>query len=453
MIYKPYDYQIFAGKRIRDITHGGLLLDMGLGKTVITLTELNRFIYREAEFDKALVIGPKNVILSVWQQEAKKWDHLKHLKFSVVWGDEPTRIRALRTKADIYLINRENVVWLVNLMQSSFYKFGMVVVDELSSFKNHASKRFKALKLVRPQIPRFVGLTGTPAPNGLIDLWAQVYLMDQGERLEKNITGYRERYFVAEKVEGYISTYRLRKEAEQAIYSKISDICVSMKSEDYLELPPLIENNIYVELSPAARKKYDDFEEEQVMLLKDKEITAMSAAALSTKLLQLANGAIYHEEKHYVELHQEKLDALENIIEEAQGQSMLVFYTYQHDLDRILKRFPKAKKLKTDKDIEDWNLGKIPILVAHPASAGHGLNLQHGGHILVWFGQTWSLELYQQAIKRLLRMGQKFPVIMHRIIARKTIDEKVIRALALKANGQEALMQAVKAIISEHVNK
>lgn len=453
MIYKPYPYQTFAGKHIQNNLYGGLFLDMGLGKTVITLTELNNMIYRNLEVDKALIIGPKHVIRSVWMQEAQKWDHLKHLKFSVVWGDEPTRIAALRAKADIYLINRENVSWLVGLMQSSFWKFGIVVIDELSSFKSHASQRFKALKLVRPQIKRLIGLTGTPAPNGLIDLWSQIFLMDQGERLGQTITGYRERYFVAERVEGFISTYRPRQEADAAIYQKIGDICISMKTDDYVSLPDLIENNIYVDLDPVARKKYDDFKEEQIMLLKDKEITALSAGALNTKLLQLANGAVYHDGKDYVEFHQEKLHVLENLVDEAQGQPVLIFYTYQHDLDRILKRFPKAIKLKTDKHIQDWNKGQIPIMIAHPASAGHGLNLQHGGHILIWFGQTWSLELYQQAIKRLLRMGQKHTVIMHRIIARKTVDERVIKALATKANGQDAMMEATKAMIDEVVNK
>lgn len=455
MKYVPYKYQEFAGEHIFDHPYAGLFLDMGLGKTVVTLTYLNRLIYQECEVEKALIIAPKHVTRSVWKQEAAKWDHLKHLKVSIVWGkNEKERIAALRTKADIYVINRENVVWLVNLFQSKF-PFRTVVIDELSSFKSHKSQRFKALKLVRPQIRRLVGLTGTPAPNSLIDLWAPLYLLDEGVRLEKTISGYRERYFSLKNPGDIYSGYKIRKCAEENIYEKIGDICISMKAKDYLDLPPLIENDIYLDLEDKMMDRYKQFEEECVMEILSKkgeleQIVAMTAAALSTKLLQYGNGAIYHEDKTYSILHDTKLDALSEIMEDSFGQPVLVFYSYKHDLERIKARFPKARMLKTPKDIDDWNEGKIELLLAHPASAGHGLNLQAGGNIMVWFGLTWSLELYQQAIARLFRQGQTKSIIMHRLIMRNTMDIEVVKSLARKEAGQDALMNAVRALVNKY---
>lgn len=447
--YKAHNYQDHSYQHILDNNHCGLFLDMGLGKTVITLTAINQLIYREAEVNRALIIAPKHVTRNVWKQEAQKWDHLKHLRVSIVWGTVAQRIKALRVKADVYVINRENVVWLVNLFQSRL-PFDMLVIDELSSFKNHASKRFGALKLVRDQPKRIVGLTGTPAPNGLLDLWSQVYLLDKGERLEKNITGYRERYFRSEKVEGFVSSYHLRKGSANTIYEKIKDICISMKAEDYLALPPVIFNDIWIDLDESVKRQYDKFEEEQVLQLKEGEITALSAAALITKLLQFSNGAIYHPDRSFSELHSGKLEVLDDIIQEAQGENVMVFYSYRHDLIRIKAKYPYARELKTPQDIIDWNLGRIRLLVLHPASAGHGLNLQDGGHIMVWYGWIWSLELYLQAIARLARQGQLKSVIIHRLIARGTMDEEVRRVQALKLIGQNALMEATKALIQKY---
>jgi SNF2 family DNA or RNA helicase len=338
-----------------------------------------------------------------------------------------------------------------------------VVLDESSSFKDHGSQRFKAVKLIRSKINRIIELTGTPAPNGLINLWAPMYLLDQGERLEKTITAYRERYFVAEKQEGYITySYRLRKGCEEAIYNKIGDICMSMKSEDYLDLPPLIENDVYLTLDKDIQTQYDQFEEESIMeiIRRDEQgqviydnVTAMNAAALTTKLLQFSNGAIYHQDKTYSELHNVKLDALERIMDEAQGNSILVFYSYRHDLERILKRFKGARLLKSEDSINDWNLGKIQMAVAHPASCGHGLNLQSGGHIMVWYGLSWSSELYLQAIKRIHRQGQEQSVMMHRLIVKGTMDVDVVESLAKKISGQNALMQAIRARVEKYDRK
>lgn len=453
MLYKPYAYQDHAGEHIWDTPYCGLFLDMGLGKTVITLTAINRMIYQELECEKVLIIAPKHVTRTVWKQEAAKWDHLKHLRVSIVWGDVPTRIKALRDKADIYVINRENLVWLVNLFQSKF-PFRVVVIDELSSFKNHSSQRFKAAKRIRPQLKRLIGLTGTPAPNSLIDLWAPVFLMDQGQRLEENISGYRARYFAPEKAQGHtVFSYRLRKDSKQIIYDKISDICISMKSSDYLDLPPIIENDIHLEMDLATRVQYDQFEEDSIMELSGKEVTAMSAAALCTKLLQFSNGAIYHEDKTWSKIHDIKLDALKEILDDSFGQPVLLFYSFRHDLERIMAAYPHARQLKKPEDIVEWNEGKIPLMVAHPASAGHGLNLQAGGHIMVWFGLNWSLELYLQAIARLQRQGQKESVIIHRLIMENTMDIDVVHALEKKAAGQDALMEAVKARVMAYEGK
>ena len=445
-LWEPYPYQIKAGKFIQDVFKCGVFLDMGLGKTVITLTQIDFFMNEDMSIKRTLVIAPVRVIKSVWRQEAEKWSHLNHLRISLVWGTEIERLDALRIKADIYLINPEMVVWLMTKFQTK-WPFDCIVIDEFSKFKSHKSQRFKALKLMAPYTKRIIGLTGTPAPNGLMDLWAQIYLLDSGERLEKTITGYRERYFVADSIEsGYAKTYRLRKEAKDAIYSKIKDICISMQAQDYIDLPDLIQNDVVIDFDPGTKALYEQFKVDQIMQLGDEEITALSAAALGNKLLQFCNGAVYHSDKsrNYTQIHKLKLDALEDIIEEANGANILLFYTYKHDLDLIKQRFPWARALKTDKDIEEWNMGKIRLLVCHPASAGHGLNLQHCGRIMVWYGLNWSLELYQQAIARLLRLGQEHSVIMHRILIRGTQDMKVAKVLNNKEEGQNDLLKAIK---------
>jgi SNF2 family DNA or RNA helicase len=415
------------------------------------LTAIDELLNTFEVIENVLVIAPLSVAEKTWTDEIEKWDHLKHLTFSKILGNQKQRLEALNKKADVYLINRENVEWLVNHYQRS-WPFKTVIIDELSSFKSASAKRFKALRRVRPFMERVIGLTGTPSPNSLMDLWAEIYLLDQGERLGKTITQYRNKYFTPAQKNGHIVySWQLVPGAEEEIYRKISDICVSMKAKDYLKLPPRTDNIVEVELSDADWKKYKSLEREYVLELKDSDVVASNAAALSNKLLQLSNGAIYDENTEAIEIHQTKLEALDRIVEDAQGQSVLVFYQYKHDLERIKRRFKQAKQLDvTDGDIKKWNDGKIPILLAHPQSAGHGLNLQQGGHIIVWFGLTWSLEFYQQANARLDRQGQTEPVIVHHIVTKNTIDEQVIKALQGKEVGQEALMQAVKAKIKEY---
>ena len=416
-----------------------------VSKTISTLTAIDDLIYDYYDIQRVLVIAPKRVAETTWTDEAQEWDHTKGLRLSVAIGSQKKRVEALNADADIYVINRENVVWLVEYY-GRHWPFDMVVIDEASSFKNHQAKRFKALKKVRPLVKRIVELTGTPAPNGLLDLWAQMYLLDRGERLEKSITRYRDRYFDPDKRDGHIVySWKLKPGASDEIYSRIGDVCVSMKSSDYLTLPPAMMNVVPVKLQPAAMKKYNDLEKELVLSIDEKDIVANTAASLSGKLLQMANGAVYDENKEVVHIHDEKLDALEEIIDCNAGKSVMVFYYFKHDLARLKERFPNAKELDTADDIHDWNAGKIPLLLVHPASAGHGLNLQHGGHIVVWFGLTWSLELYQQANKRLHRPGQSEPVIIHHLVARGTIDEDVMRALKDKSVGQDTMMDAVKA--------
>jgi len=445
--YKPYDYQEYATQWILDKEKAGLLLDMGMGKSVITLTAIDELMFDYFEVSKVLVIAPLRVAESTWDEEAAKWDHLKHLKISKVLGTEKERINALYTKADIYIINRENVKWLVDKCGKD-WPFDMVVIDELSSFKSHRAQRFKALRKVRPFMKRVVGLTGTPAPNGLIDLWSQIYLLDGGERLGKTITGYRERYFLPDKRNQHIVfTYKLKEGAEEAIYEKLSDICVSMKAEDYLKLPERINNIIPIYLPKEAKEKYDQLERDLLLPLKDSDIVANTAGVLANKLLQMANGAVYDEDGDVQEIHNAKLKALEDTIEAANGKPVLIFYSYKHDLDRIKKHLKRddLTVLDTAEDIKKWNEGKIPIMLAHPASAGHGLNLQAGGNIIIWFGLTWSLELYSQANARLYRQGQKQNVIIHHLVAKDTMDEDVMKALEGKEVGQEALLNAVKA--------
>ena len=453
MEFKPWGYQDHAIDHIIENPFAGLFLDMGLGKTVSTLTAVNRLMYEDLEIDRVLVIAPKRVAEDTWTTEVDKWNHLKHLRVSVVLGTERQRKEALKAKADIYVINRENVPWLVGFYQSA-WPFDMVVIDELSSFKSAKAIRFKALRMVRPMIKRVVGLTGTPAPNGLIDLWPQVYLLDQGERLGKSITRYRETYFTPGKRNGHVVfNYNLRSDGEQQIYEKISDICISMKAKDYLQLPERINRTVEITLPDKLKAKYEEFEREQILALEDSdEISAVNAAALSGKLLQFANGAVYDAEKNWHEIHKAKLEALDEIIDTANGQPVLVFYSFKHDLARIqeaLKKY-KPKTLDNKEDIRAWNQGNIQLLLAHPASAGHGLNLQAGGNIIVWFGLTWSLELYQQANARLDRQGQTKPVIVHHLAVRGTMDEDVMLSIVRKATGQDALMDAVRVRILKY---
>lgn len=444
MKFIPHDYQQYAIDFIKNNEVAAVLLDMGLGKTSITLTAVNDLIFDSFEVSKVLVIAPLRVARDTWPAEIKKWDHLKHLRYSVAVGSESERLAALRKEADIYIINRENVDWLVNKSRVSF-DFDMVVIDELSSFKSHQSKRFKSLLKVRPFIKRIVGLTGTPSSNGLMDLWAQFRILDMGKRLGRYITHYRSAYFLPDKRSAdRIFTYKPADGAEQMIYNRISDITISMKSADYLKLPECIINEVPVFMDTKEKAIYETFKEDMVAKIKDEEIDAANAAVLSGKLLQMANGCIYDEDKKAIKIHDRKLDALEDLIESANGKPLLVAYWFQHDLARIKERFP-VREIKTSKDIEDWNQGIIPLAVIHPASAGHGLNLQTGGSTLVWFGLTWSLELYQQCNARLHRQGQTDTVVIHHIIAKGTIDEDVMAALQRKEKIQNALINAVKA--------
>ena len=458
------------------ITHPfcGVFLDMGLGKTVSTLTAINYLMNDYCEINSVLVIAPKRVAESVWQEEAEKWAHLRHLRFSKIIGTQKQRIAAvMETKADVYIISRDNVAWLCALYGGSKLPFDMVVVDELSSFKSYKSVRFKALRGARPYLKRLVGLTGTPAPNGLIDLWPQIYLMDRGDRLEKTISRYREKYFRPGQTNGHVVySYNLMSDSEQLIHKRIEDICISMKADDYLEMPMRTDNYIKLRMPDDIKKQYDDFEKNKILDLlntvetveeededgnvtlvqKPVEVNVVNAAALSNKLLQFANGAVYDEDKNVFPIHNIKLDALKEIVENSNGQSILVAWTYQFDKDRILEYLKsyKPRELKTNKDIEDWNAGRIQVMLAHPASAGHGLNLQAGGNIIVWFGQTWSLELYQQFNARLYRQGQQKGVIIHHLIMKGTHDEDVIQALKAKDKKQNALMDSIKAKINKY---
>ncbi|MFT9597705.1 SNF2-related protein [Mesobacillus sp.] len=452
MKYQPYHYQAYATQWIIDKKKSALFLEMGMGKSVSTLTAILELMYDYFDVAKVLVIAPLRVASTTWEEEIEKWDHLKDLRISKVLGTEKQRVAALYKKADIYIVNRENVTWLVERLDSD-WPFDMVVIDELSSFKSSKAQRFKSLKKVRPFIKRMVGLTGTPAPNGLIDLWPQIYLLDGGERLGKTVTGYREKYFLPDKRnQMLVYTWKLKEGAEDAIYGKLSDICVSMKSKDYLELPERIDNVIPVELPKKVKEQYDRLEKELILSIEESDVLAGSAAVLANKLLQVANGAVYDEVGEVKPIHNEKLKALDELIESAGGKPVLVFYGYQHDKERLLHHLKKLKPrpLQTDQDIKDWNQGKVQVLLAHPASAGHGLNLQTGGNIIIWFGLTWSLELYQQANARLWRQGQKQTVVVHHIIAKDTIDERVMKALDDKDVSQAALIEAVKARMNRY---
>nr|WP_205747503.1 MULTISPECIES: DEAD/DEAH box helicase [Bacillus amyloliquefaciens group] len=443
--FKPHQYQEHAIKHIIDTHAAGLFLDMGMGKTVSTLTAVSDLLYDYFDVSNVLVIAPLRVAEDTWSRESEKWDHTSYLKVSKVLGPESSRIMALDMKADIYVINRENVEWLVNFYGKK-WPFDMVVIDELSSFKSSKAKRFRALKKVRPFIKRIVGLTGTPAPNSLIDLWPQMYLLDQGERLGKTVTSYREKYFQPDqRNRTVIYSWKLKEGAEKAIHEKVSDICISMQARDWLQLPERIDNIVKVRMADKVKAKYKQLEKDLLLPFLDGDVVADTAAVLSNKLLQLANGAVYDENGEIQKLHDEKLNALEDIVDAANGKPILVFYSYKHDLERIQQKFKKAKTLDSSKEIADWNNGKIEMLLAHPASTGHGLNLQDGGHVIVWFGMTWSLELYQQANARLDRQGQKHSVIVNHLVTEGTVDEDVMRALEGKAVGQNALMEAVKA--------
>ena len=443
MQYRPHDYQTYAKDFVLGHPYCGLILDMGLGKSVITLTALWDLILDSFDLRRVLVVAPKRVAEDTWPREIEKWEHLKGLTYSLVLGSEKQRRAALQRRAFLYIINRENIAWLV---ENTRWRFDALVIDELSSFKSSKAQRFRALKKVRPLCHRVIGLTGTPAPNTLIDLWPQIYLLDMGKRLGRFVTHYRERFFLPDKRSSYaIFSYKLRDGAEQQIYDLISDICVSMRAIDHLQMPALIANRVIVRLSKSEHVLYNTLKRDMFLALNNNEIDAVNAAALSGKLCQLANGAIYAADSHAVRFHDRKLDALEDLIEGANGKPMLVAYWFKHDLDRIRERFA-VREIRESRDIADWNAGRIPIAVIHPASAGHGLNLQSGGNTLIWFGLTWSLELYQQTNARLWRQGQKADtVVIHHIVAEGTIDEQVLDALERKDTTQTALMNAEKA--------
>ena len=444
MRYSAHDYQKYATQFILAHPIAAVFLEMGLGKSVITLTALFDLCLDQFLIRKVLVIAPLRVARDTWPSEIKKWDHLQGLTYSVVVGTEAERKAALMQVADVYIINRENVDWLIT-KSGIHFDFDMVVIDELSSFKSYQAKRFKSLLKARPYVKRIVGLTGTPSSNGLMDLWAEFRVLDLGERLGRYITHYRNAFFTPDKRNGeVVFSYKPLPGAEEAIYKRISDVTISMKSCDYLKLPECVINEVPVTMDEKEMAIYDKLREDMVANIKDKEIDAVNAAVLSGKLLQMANGAVYDDEKNSLHIHDRKLDALEDLIECANGKPVLIAYWYQHDAERIKARF-QVREIKTSKDIEDWNAGKIPAAIIHPASAGHGLNLQTGGSTLIWFGLTWSLELYQQTNARLHRQGQKDTVIIHHIIAKGTIDEQVMKALRKKEKTQDALIDAVRA--------
>jgi len=447
--YTPHNYQTYATDFMIKNPVSAVFLDMGLGKTVITLTAINEMCRNSFLVSKVLVIAPLRVARDTWPTEIEKWDHLKGLTYSVAVGTEAERKAALKKKASVYIINRENVSWLIENSDIPF-DFDMVVIDELSSFKNHRAKRFKSLQLVRPKVKRIVGLTGTPSPNGLMDLWAQFRILDLGKRLGRYISHYRNNYFIPDKRNGMVVfSYKPLPNAQENIYKQIEDITLSMKAQDYLDMPECIYNEVPVKLSETEWKIYETLKKELVVSIKGDEVDASNAAVLSNKLSQLANGCIYTEDKMPIHLHDKKLDALEDLIEAANGKPVLVAYWFKHDLESIKRRFD-VREIKTSQDIKDWNDSKIPVAVIHPASAGHGLNLQAGGSTLVWYGITWNLELYQQTNARLYRQGQKSStVVIHHIIAKGTIDELIMKALINKDKTQAALIDAVKANLED----
>ncbi len=454
MIFTPHAYQQHCIDKILEINKLGLYLDMGLGKTVTTLTAIRELKYNRFQVRRVLVIAPKKVAEGTWTKEKDKWEHTKILRVSQVLGSQAKRIRALNTPADIYITNRENVCWLVDYYRND-WPFDMVVIDESSSFKSHTSKRFKSLAGISGKITRLVELTGTPSPNGLSDLWAQVYLLDGGERLGKRYTHFRERYFDPGRrgADGMVYDYKAKPGSEDSILSRISDICISMKAEDYLQLPDLTFHEIPVVLDTKAGKAYRELERKMVLELPEdeEEINVTSAAALSNKLLQLSNGAVYDEDRQVHEVHNCKIEALLELIESLRGKPALVFYNFQHDKERILEALKKTglriRELKTTQDEDDWNAGQIDVLLTHPASSAYGLNLQQGGNHVIWFGLTWNYELYTQANKRLHRQGQTQKVIVHHLVCTGTRDEDVMQALARKDDVQNWVMQSLKARI------
>lgn len=450
MKYEPHDYQRYATKYIESHSVAAVFLDMGLGKTSITLTALNDLLFDYFDAHRILVVAPLRVARNTWSDEIEKWDHLKDLQFSIAVGTEAERLSALKRQADIYIINRENLQWLIEKSDVPF-DFDMVVIDELSSFKNHQAKRFKSLMKVRPKVKRMVGLTGTPSSNGLMDLFAEFKILDMGARLGRFIGQYRMTYFKPDKMNGpIVYSYKPLLGAEQAIYEKISDITISMKAADHLKMPELINSKYLVHLSEKEKKKYEDMKAELVLALPEGEITAANAASLSGKLSQMANGAVYADDESILSIHDRKLDALEDIIEAANGKTVLVAYWFKHDLMRIEERLKSKdipfEKLDSDASIKKWNKGELPVALIHPASAGHGLNLQSGGSTLVWFGITWSLELYQQTVARLYRQGQSEGTVTNiHIVTKNTIDERIMKALLEKDKTKSALIDAVKA--------
>ncbi|BAL01512.1 hypothetical protein OBV_43130 [Oscillibacter valericigenes Sjm18-20] len=454
MKFIPHPYQRYAIERIIQDPAIGLFQDMGLGKTVETLTAINDLRYNRWQVSRVLIVAPKKVAEATWQNEAQQWDHLKHLRIVSVLGTAKQRIKALYTPGDIWVINRENIPWLVDYYQQD-WPFDFVVLDESSSFKNPQSKRFKKLKLVRSRIKRIVELTGTPAPNGLEDLFAQVYLLDGGERLGRTMTSYREQFFTQDYAHPgqQYRTYSPQDQADSRIQDAISDICVSMKAEDYLTLPDYIEDIVPVVLDPAAKKAYDKLEKDMLLEIDEDTITAGSAAVLTNKLLQLCDGAVYDMDHKVTEIHRCKIEAFLEVIEQLHGEHALVFYNFQHDRDRIVEALKdsglRVRVFHGPQDENDWNAGEVDILLAHPASCAYGLNLQRGGHHAIWFGLTWSLEQYQQANKRLHRQGQQYPVIVHHMIVQDSVDQDVIAALQAKSDTQETLMQALKARIEK----
>lgn len=445
MNFSPHNYQAYAIDYIETHPIAAVLLDMGLGKTVISLTAIADLLFDSFEAHRILVVAPLRVARDTWPAEIAKWEHLQHLTYAVCVGTPKERRMALMSGADITIINRENLGWLIDSCGFDF-DYDMIIIDELSSFKNHKSKRFQSLMKVRPKVKRIIGLTGTPSSNGLMDLWAEFKLLDFGERLGRFITHYRNNYFIPDKRNGeIIYSYKPMPYAEDAIYRRISDITISMKSTDHLQMPELITSQYEVQLSEEETQRYEELKADFILELPEGEITAANAASLTGKLSQLANGAIYDDDGNIIEFHDRKLDALEDLIEAANGKPLLVAYWFKHDLQRIKKRF-NVREIKSSKDITDWNNGDIPVAVIHPASAGHGLNLQAGGSILIWFGLTWSLELYQQTNARLWRQGQTSgTVVIEHIITKGTIDERILKALSLKEVTQNALIDAVKA--------
>lgn len=453
MKYIPHDYQAFCIDYLLTHPAAGLFLKPGMGKTSTSLTAAERLLYDSFAVSKVLVIAPLRVAEDTWSRESEKWDHLRHLRISKVLGSAKERVAALAIDADVYCINRENVPWLVKHYGIN-WPFEAVIVDESSSFRNPSAQRFKALRKVRPLIKYIWELTGTPRPRSLMDLWAQIYLLDRGERLGKTLTEFKNRYFTPGRRNGYvIYEWIPRPGAEEEIYRLISDICVSMEAKDHLDLPELVTTSRVVPLSQEAREQYEQMEREAVLELPEDVIDAGSAAAVNGKLLQIAGGAVYDEDHNVHELHSAKLDVLEDIMEEANGEPVLVAYWYKHERDRIMARFPQAVQLKDSDTIAAWNRGEIPMLLVHPAGAGHGLNLQDGGHIVVWFGPTYDGELNEQLIDRLYRQGQKETTSVIYLVAEGTVDLDAMASLEAKANGQEAMMKAIKARLKKYRNQ